>query len=61
MDLPQNIFNVFPRALNAMLKWNYDQKVTLPFLLYFESMYYRYLPYLILSHDLTAKSVPRRA
>ena len=38
------------------LKWYYDQKVTLPFLLYFESMYYRYLPCLILSHDFDEKS-----
>ena len=38
-------------------KWCYDQKVTLPgpCLLYFESMYYRYLPCLILSHDFDEK------
>jgi len=29
------------------LKWYYDQKVILPFLLYFESIDYRYLPCLI--------------
>ena len=38
------------------LKWYCDQKVTLPFVLYFESMYYRYLPCLILSHDFDEKS-----
>ena len=37
------------------LKWYCDQKVTLPFVLYFESMYYRYLPGLILSHDFDEK------
>ena len=34
----------------------YDQKVILPFLLYFESMYCRYLPCLILNHDFDEKS-----
>ena len=31
-------------------------KITLPFLLYFESMYYKYLPCQILSHDFDEKS-----
>ena len=43
-------------GLEGRLKWYYDQKVILPFLLCFESMYYRYLPYLILSHDFDEKS-----
>ena len=38
------------------LKWYYDQKVILSFLLYFESMYHRHLPCLILSHDFDEKS-----
>ena len=38
------------------LKWYYDQKVTFPFLLYFESVYFRYLPCLILSHEFDEKS-----
>ena len=45
--------------LGGLLKWYYDQKVTfIPFLLYFEStsMYYRYLPCLILSHDFDERS-----
>ena len=47
IPLPENLLN---------LKWYYDQKVTLSFLLYFESMYYRYLSCLILSHDFDEKS-----
>ena len=38
------------------LKWYYEQKVSLPFLLYFESMYCRHLPCLILSHDFDKES-----
>ena len=38
-------------ASSCSLASDYDQKVTLPFVLNFKSMYYRWLPCLILSHD----------
>ena len=39
-----------------MLKWYYDRKSPYLFFLYFESMYYKYLPCQILSHDFDEKS-----
>ena len=38
------------------LKWYYDQKSPYLFFLHFESMYYKYLPCQILSHDFDKKS-----
>ena len=40
----------------VLLKWYYDQKSPYLFFLYFESMYYKYLPCQSLSHDFDEKS-----
>ena len=41
---------------SGYLKWYYDKKSPYLFLLSFESMYYKYLPCQILSHDFDEKS-----
>ena len=56
MERVQQTINKIIWIQEKDLKWYFDQKVTLPFLLCFESMYYKYQSCLIVSHDFDEKS-----